>query len=52
MDNMILYCFTLFYLADPATFPALNSVRQTLFSSEISLFIQIWEKKETILKTT
>ena len=30
-------------MADPATFLALHSVRDTLFSSENSLFIQLWK---------
>ena len=32
------------YLADPATFLASNSVLGTLFSTENSLFIQLWKK--------
>ena len=34
----------MFIVADPATFLASNSVPWTLFSSENSLFIQLWKK--------
>ena len=30
------------YLADPATFPASNTVLMAFFSPENSLFIQLW----------
>ena len=43
------HCFILFYfvyMADPANFLASNGVLGTLFSSENSLFIQLWKKKK------
>ena len=39
--NFLLFYFVL-HVADPATFLASNSGLGTLFSSENSLFIQIW----------
>ena len=40
-DNTTQYCL---YVADPATFLASNSALGILFSSENSLFIQLWKK--------
>ena len=40
--NFIVFYFV--YVADPATFPASNSILWTFFSSENSLFIQLWNK--------
>ena len=37
---LVLLCL---HVADPATFRASNSVPGTLFSSENSLFIQLWK---------
>ena len=39
--HTVLLCL---YVADPATFLALNSILGTLFPSENSLFIQLWRK--------
>ena len=41
MTHTVLLCL---YVADPATFLSSNSVPGTLFSSENSLFIQLWKK--------
>ena len=42
-QHFLLFYFGL-HVADPATFPASNSVLWTLFSTENSLFIQFGEK--------
>ena len=42
MTHTVLLCL---YVADPATFLASDSVLGTLYSSENSLFIQLWQKQ-------
>ena len=42
--NNITYTVLLIYVVDPATFLASNSVQGTLFSSENSLFTQLWRR--------
>ena len=44
-DNTISYCFTLFIRGGPCHLSSPNSVLETLFSSENSLFIQLWKNR-------
>ena len=44
-DNTVAFFFKLcLYVADPTTFLASDSVLGSLFSSESSLFIQLWKR--------
>ena len=48
-SNFLRSAITVKMQADPATFPMSNSILGTLFSSEDSLFIQLWQKVNSCL---